>query len=240
MCPTTESEKKEISSVPYQSLIGALMWLAVTTRPDIAYAVSALSQYNTNFGKQHWIAAKRVLRYLKGTQTHCLRYKRSGQDLVGYADADWAANIDDRRSFTGFAFKFASAAISWESRKQRTVALSSTEAEYMALSDSSKEAVHLRSFLKEVLGLLKTTIIYNDNQGAGQLARNPVFHKRTKHVDIRHHFVRELVEEGTISVNYIPTTEMPADILTKGLGASKHNTCKTSLGIRQADQHLTN
>jgi len=88
----------------------------------------------------------------------------------------------------------------------------------MALSDSSKEAVHLRSFLKEVLGQLKTTIIYNYNQGAGQLARNPVFHKRTKHVDIRHHFVRELVEEGTISVNYIPTTEMPSDILTKGLG----------------------
>ncbi|KAH8280202.1 hypothetical protein KR054_009581, partial [Drosophila jambulina] len=143
--------------------------------------------------------------------------------------------IDDRRSFTGFAFKFASAAISWESRKQRTVVLSSTEADYMALSDSSKEAVHLRSFLTEVLGQLKTTVIHNDYQGAGQLARNPVFHKRTKHVDIRHHFIRELIEEGTISVNYILTTEMPADILTKGLGASKHNTCKTSLGIYPVD-----
>ncbi|XP_041564465.1 secreted RxLR effector protein 161-like [Drosophila elegans] len=240
MCPKTENEKEEVSSVPYQSLIGALMWLAVSTRPDIAFAVSALSQYNTNFGKQHWIAAKRVLRYLKGTQDYCLVYKRSGKDLVGYADADWAANIDDRRSFSGFAFKFAGAAISWECRKQRTVALSSTEAEYMALFDSSKEAVHLRSFLQEILGQLKTTIIYNDNQGAGQLTRNPVFHKRTKHVDIRHHFIRELVEEGTISVNYIPTTEMSADILTKGLSASKHNTCKTALGMRLVDQRLTN
>ncbi|KAH8357354.1 hypothetical protein KR200_003192, partial [Drosophila serrata] len=135
------------------------------------------------------------------------------------------------------AFMFANAAISWESRKQRTVALSSTEAEYMAVSDSSKEAVHLRSFLEEVLGQLSTTVIHNDNQGACQLTRNPVFHKRTKHVDIRHHFIRELVEEGTISVNYNPTTEMPADILTKELGASKHNTCKTLLGIHYVDQH---
>jgi len=110
----------------------------------------------------------------------------------------------------------------------------------MALSDSSKEGVHLRSFLQEVLGQLKTTITYNDNQEAGQLTRNAVFHKRTKHVDIRHNFIRELVEEGTISVSYIPTTEMPADILTKGLGASKHNTCKTTLGICLVEQRLTN
>ncbi|KAH8271482.1 hypothetical protein KR026_004277, partial [Drosophila bipectinata] len=177
-----------------------------STRPDIAFAVSALSQYNTNFGKQHWMAAKRVLRYLKGTQNHGLFYKRSGQNLVGYADADWAANIDDRRSFTGFAFKFASAAISWESKKQRTVALSSTEAEYKALSDSSKETVHLRSFLSEVLGQLKTTLY------SLYLLATPYNHKRTKHVDMRHHFIRELVEEGTISVNYISTTEMPGDL----------------------------
>jgi len=110
----------------------------------------------------------------------------------------------------------------------------------MALSDSSKEAVHLRSFLQEVLGQLKTTIVYNDNQGAGQLTRNPVSYKRNKHINIRHHFIRELVEEGTVSVNYIPTTEMPADILTKGLGASKHNTCKTALGKSPVDQRLTN
>jgi len=152
MCPKTKDEKEEVSKVPYQSSVGAIMWFAASTRPDIAFAVIALSQYNTNFGKQHWIAAKRVLRYLKGTQNYCLVYKRSSKDLIGYADADWAANIDDRRSFSGFAFKFTSAAISWEEADY-------TEAEYMALSDSPKEAVHLRSFLQEVLGQLKTTII---------------------------------------------------------------------------------
>lgn len=233
MCPKTPAEKEEVSKLPYQNLVGALMWLAVSTRPDIAHAVSLLSQYNTNYGQQHWVAAKRVLRYLKGTLNYGLVYRGTGESLAGYADADWASNIDDRRSFTGFAFVMANAAISWECRKQRTVALSSTEAEYMALSDSSKEAVHLRSFLGEVMGELQTTIIFNDNQGAGQLTRNPVFHKRTKHVDIRHHFIKELVEKGEVRINYIPTAEMPADVLTKGLATSKHERCVETLGMQK-------
>jgi hypothetical protein len=187
MCPKTEEEKKAVEMLPYQSLVGSLMYLAVSTRPDIAHAVSMLSQFNTNFGEQHWRAAKRVLRYLKNTENLGLMFKKSGQELVGYADADWGASIDDRRSYTGYVFNFANAAVSWESRKQRTVAMSSTEAEYMALSESTKEAIHLRRFLSEVLDQPSTTIIFNDNQGAGQLSKNHVFHNRTKHVDIRHH-----------------------------------------------------
>ncbi|KAH8241720.1 hypothetical protein KR032_007137 [Drosophila birchii] len=207
------------------------MYLAVCTRPDLAHAVSLLSQFNSNFNQQHWTAAKRVLRYLKLSENIGLTFKKTGKNLFGYADADWGSNIDDRRSYTGFAFMFANAAVSWESRKQRTVALSTTEAEYMAISDAAKEAVNLKLFLKETLGTQDVVVIFNDNQGAGELTRNPVFHNRTKHVDIRHHFIRELVENNEVVVKYIPTDKMRADVLTKGLCTTKHNECITGLGM---------
>jgi hypothetical protein len=231
MCPKTEEEQKAVEKLPYQSLVGSLMYLAVSTRPDIAHAVSMLSQFNTNFGEQHWRAAKRVLRYLKNTENLGLMFKKSGQELVGYADADWGSSVDDRRSYTGYVFNFANAAVSWESRKQRTVAMSSTEAEYMALSESTKEAILLRRFLFEVLDQPSTTIIFNDNQGAGQLSKNHMFHNRTKHVDIRHHFIREAVERGDIKVEYLPTDQMPADVLTKGLSSPEQNKCIHALGM---------
>jgi len=126
---------------------------------------------------------------------------------------------------------FANAAVSWESRKQRTVALSTTEADYMAISDAAKESVNLKLFLKETLGTQDVVAIFNDNQGAGDLTRIPVFHNRTKHVDIRHHFIRELVENNEVIVEYIPTEKMRADVLTKGLSTSKHNECIIGLGM---------
>jgi hypothetical protein len=104
MCPKTEDEKKAVEKLPYQSLVGSLMYLAVSTRPESAHAVNMLSQFNTNFGEQHWRAAKRVLRYLKNTENLGLMFNKSGQELVGYADADWGASIDDRRSYTGYVF----------------------------------------------------------------------------------------------------------------------------------------
>lgn len=232
MCPKSEEEMMEVQNLPYQNLIGSLMYLAVSTRPDIAHAVSVLSQFNTNYGKEHWIAAKRVLRYLKGTQHWELKFSKSEIGLEGFADADWGASIDDRRSYTGYIFKIADAAISWESRKQRTVALSSTEAEYMSISESSKEAINLKRFLVEILSLQGPVTIYNDNQGAGKLCKNPVFHNRTKHVDIRHHFVRETIERGDIKIEYLSTEEMPADLLTKALSTPKHNQCCKQMGLK--------
>lgn len=232
MCPVNEKEEQEANKLPYQNLIGSLMYLAVSTRPDIAHAVSVLSQFNSNFGEQHWAAAKRVLRYLKGTEKFALVFRKSGKVLTGYADADWGSSVDDRRSYTGYAFFLGNAAVSWKSRKQRTVALSTTEAEYMALADASKEATYLRRFLHEVLGKRQpTTTIYNDNQGAGMLCKNPIFHNRTKHVDIRHHFVRERIEEGDVDVKYMSTEEMPADVLTKALSFVKHENCIMKLGV---------
>ena len=150
MSADNEDDKNE--DFPYQNLIDSLMYLAVCTRPDISHIVSVLSQYNTNYCKAHWVAAKRMLRYLKGTMQLGLVFRKCDQSLEGYADADLGSNSDDRKSYTGFAFKYANASITWESRKQNVVALSSTEAEYMALSDSAKKAIYLKRFFLEILG----------------------------------------------------------------------------------------
>lgn len=156
---------------------------------------------------------------------------------MGYADADWGADIDQRRSFTGYVFKLANTPISWMSRKQKSVAMSSTEAEYVALSEAAKEAVHLSMFLLEIMGQQSATTIYNDNQGADSMARNPVFHGRAKHIakhiDLRYHFVRETIQKKRICVKYLPTEEMIADVLTKGLSTPKHQNCVRKMGMEQ-------
>ncbi|CAK9800955.1 Retrovirus-related Pol polyprotein from transposon TNT 1-94 [Anthophora plagiata] len=236
--PKTKDEIAELQKLPYRSLVGALMYLAVATRPDIAHAVSVLSRFNENYGKPHWNAAKRVLRYLKGTVEYGLVFERDKQDLTGFVDSDWANDMDDRVSYTGYIFKLAGAAISWESRKQKTIALSSTEAEYMALTEAAKEATYWKNFFAE-LGLRKGSegpiTVYCDNQGAQKLMRNPVFHARTKHIDIKHHYVREAHQNGIIDVEYLPTNEMPADILTKSLSGPSHKKLTWLLGIEQRD-----
>ena len=146
--------------------ISILMYPAVSTRPDIAFSVSYLSQFNDCFAKEHWLAAKRVLRYLRGSQDKGLVFKRNGSYLEGFADADWGSCPIDRRSYTGYVFRMNGAAVSWEARKQKTVALSSTEAEYMAMTETAKEAVCLRLFLRDIGFPVRRPIrIYGDNQG---------------------------------------------------------------------------
>lgn len=166
------------------------MYLAVATRPDLAYSVSFLSRFNQNPQKQHWLAAKHVLRYLRGTTNQSLYFQKTGKPILGYADSD----STDRRSHSGYFFVMANAAITWESKKQKTTTLSSTEAEYMSLTEATKEAVYLRSMMQE-LGItslkIDKIIIHCDNLGAQALMKNPVHHSRTKHIDIKYHFVRE-------------------------------------------------
>lgn len=216
---------------PYRSLIGSLMYLSVATRPDIAYAVNSLSQYNNCYREEHWNAAKRILRYLRGTLNCKLVYKKNGESLAGYVDADWGNCLEDRRSYSGYAFILGDGAISWEAKKQSTVAQSSVEAEYLALAEATKEAMYWRSFLTQI-GMLTTTVaIKSDSQGAQKLAQNPTHHSRTKHIDIRHHLVRDAVAEKLISVEYMPTEEMPADVLTKGVPGNKHALCARKLGL---------
>ena len=146
-----------------------------------------------------------------------------GSSLVGYADADWGGNSMDRKSYSGFIFFIGNCPVSWESRKQSCVALSSTEAEYVALSEASKEAVFLRNLLMEIgYSNGDAVVLHVDNQGAEKLATNPVYHKRTKHIDIRYHHVRDIVKNNEIVLKYCPTENMIADILTKNLAKIKH------------------
>lgn len=228
-----ESNDKE-SKPPFRELVGALMYLAVATRPDIAHAVSALSQFNSSFGQTHWTAAKHVLRYLKGTMNLGLTYRLSKSQLEGFVDADWASCLADRKSYMGYVFTLNGGAISWNSCKQRTVALSSTEVEYMGLSEITKEAIYLRGFLLE-LGFRgpETVNISNDNMGALKLSENPVYHARSKHIDGRHHFVRDSLKSGLMKLNYLPTEVMVADVLTRGLPAHKHRSCVKLLKLEE-------
>ncbi|XP_019888500.1 uncharacterized protein LOC109611240 [Ooceraea biroi] len=221
------------AQVSYRELIGSLMYLAQGTRPDIAHAVSSLSQWNTSFKKIHWTCAKRVLRYLKGTINHGLHYTKSGKNLIGYTDADWGSCSLDRRSYTGSVFLLANAAISWESRKQKTVALSSTEAEYAALSDAAREAIHLSRLLSEIDSpTLSKITLHNDNQAAAKLAVNPVFHSRSKHIDIKCHFIRQALVDHRMDLVYTCTEDMIADVLTKALSSEKHAFCFNGMGIK--------
>lgn len=174
------------------------------------------------------------MRYLKNTANHGIIYRKECKELNGFTDADWAGCPLDRRSYTGYAFTLSGAAVDWESRKQRTVALSSTEAEYMSLTEAAKEAMYLRKLLKEI-GIYEPNkiSISCDNRGAQLLAENAVYHSRSKHIDLRHHFVRDVLKDGLIELKYLRTEDMPADILTKGLPRGKHFRCMDLLGIRQ-------
>lgn len=223
--------EKCVIGFSYQKLLGCLMYLAVMTRPDIMYSVSYLSQFNTCYSVEHWNYAKRVLKYLKKTKMYCLKFSSQGESLKGFVDADWASDSLDRKSYTGFCFVMSGSAVSWQSRKQRVIALSSTEAEYVALSEACREAVYLRELLYELTGSLSTIRLNCDNQSALKMATNHQCHNRSKHVDVKHHFVRETVKSGKVEVNYLSTNEMPADLLTKGLGTVKHYKFMESLGI---------
>lgn len=224
---------KEVSEKPYRQLVEALMYLAVATRPDIAYAATYLGQFNHCHIKEHWVAAKRVLRYLRGTINHGLCFRYSKSPVTGYTDAEWGGCSYDRRSYTGYVFLISGAAISWKSQKQRTVALSSTEAEYMALSEATKESIYLQSVLVE-LGLVELSDVklFCDNRGAISLAENRVMHSRTEHIDIRYHLVRQGIREKKLRLNYLSTTNMTADVFTKALPKLKHAECTEDVGLR--------
>lgn len=235
-------EKSENSlcnkNIPYRQLIGNLMYLAVLTRPDIAYSVCYLSQFNNSYDETHWKHLKRILKYLKGTKNYGLVFSKDNSYIEGYVDADWGSDSNDRKSFSGFCFKLSGTVISFECRKQRNVALSSTEAEYISMSEASKEAIYLKRLLFEILGNSETITLYNDCQSAQKLILNPVYHRRSKHIDIRYHFLREAVANKFVKVDYLETAEMPADIFTKSLGSLKHKYFTKKLGILPVTKYL--
>lgn len=205
----------------YREAVGSLIYIMMGTRPDICWIVSKLSQYLSKPLQSHWVAVKQVLRYLKGSIDKELVYTKSddGLMLVGYSDADWASSVDDRRSTSGYCFSLTKSGplISWKSRKQPTVALSSCEAEYVALASAVQESLYLRQLMKDIdkKGHYDSVLLFEDNQGTIALANNPVNRQRSKHIDIKYHFIRSEVHRGRISLEYCPTTEMLADLMTK-------------------------
>lgn len=218
----------------YQSAIGSLLYLSVATRPDIAFAVSSAAKFSANPTKQHWTAVKRIMRYLRGTTNLGLAFfpQVSGK-CVGYCDADWGGDLDDRKSTSGYLFQVGGAAVSWRSKKQTCVALSTAEAEYVALASAAQEAVWMGQLTTE-LGIEPEAItIFEDNQSAISMTKNPQFHGRAKHIDLKYHFVRDQVSEGTVKLEYCPSKEMIADMLTKGLPKDQFVKLRQLAGLEQ-------
>lgn len=234
MSPKTEDEKQAMKNIPYREAIGSLLYASQGTRPDICHAVGVLSRFSNNPGQSHWVAVKRIFRYLKGTLDKKLHYCENSEsaNLHGFSDSDWANDKEDRRSTTGYIFCNSGGAVSWCSKKQQTVALSTTEAEYMALSSASQELLWLTQLREEILGNKFDPIeIFCDNRGCINLSTNRVLSPRVKHIDIRHHFLREKIEMGILKIQFIDTKNNIADIFTKSVPVAKLQESILKLGL---------
>ena len=232
--PRNEAEREYMSKVPYANAVGSLMYAMVCTRLDISQEVGVGSRYMHDPGKEHWQAVKWILRYILKTEDVGLIFeqdKLGGQYVVGYCDSDYAGDLDKRRSTTGYVFTLAKAPVSWKSTLQSTVALSTTEAEYMAVTEAVKEAIWLQGLLGDLGIEQKHVKVHCDSQSAIHLAKNQVYHARTKHIDVRYHFVREILEEGGVIIQKIQTTENPADMMTKVVTAVKFQHCLDLINI---------
>ena len=207
----------------YQRKVGSIMYNMIGTRPDIAYAVSQVSEFSANPNTTHLTAVQHILRYLKGTKHLSITYGGSDTNLQlqGYTDADFGGS-NDRRSTSGYVFVLGGGAISWCSKRQSTVALSTTEAEYMALTQATKEYIWLKTLWHELGRQSENQVIFVDNNSAIDLANNPEYHSRTKHIDVEYHFIREKVENKEVNIVYCPTDDMIADLLTKPLSKVRH------------------
>eukprot|EP00253_Pinus_taeda_P027844 PITA_27844 len=192
---SAQSSSPLVNETLFRQLVGSLIYLTAT-RPDISFAVSYISRFMSAPKADHWIAAKRVLRYVHGTSDYGLLYTRSFDPILsGYTDSDWAGSVDDRKSIAGYVFSLGSGAVTWTSKKQQAVAL------------------------------------LNRSRGVLKLAKNPVFHERTKHVETHCHYIRQLVEDRSVQLRYVPTKEKPADIFTKPLGPDKFVKFRGSIGV---------
>ena len=217
----------------FQQLIGSLLYVQIGTRPDIAFAVSRLAQYASNPSSQHLRLAKYVLTYLKGSADYKLRYDGAGgEGLFGYSDSSYGDQTDDYHSTSGFVFLLADAAIAWSSRKQKTIAQSTTHAEYMALADAANQAAWYRSFFVEIgYDVLDPIPLHGDNKGSVDLALNPVTGRRSKHIPIKFHVVREYVQDGLVDLVRTTTKDMLADGFTKPQSRAHLSEFVTGLGL---------
>jgi hypothetical protein len=235
MSPQTPEEVQFMQNVPYLSAIGSLQYLATMTRPDIAYTVSYLARFNSNPGPNHWAAVKHLLRYCKGTLDYKLTYggEANSNSFTTYSDSAHGDCKDTGRSTSGYVTMFAGGAIGWSSKVQGIVTLSTTEAEYVSAVEAGKEIYWMRNILREFgYQVSGPSILYVDNQSAISVSKNPEHHGRMKHLDLRYYWLRDAVENGYITPNYIPTAKQIADLLTKPLAAPKVQFCRDGMGIK--------
>ncbi|CAL2276928.1 unnamed protein product [Prunus armeniaca] len=219
----------------YRKIVGSLLYLTAT-KPDIMFSASVLARFIHNPSKMHYGAAKRVLRYIQGTIDYGIEYVTGKSALlVGYCDSDWSGSQEDMKSTSGYAFSFGSGAFSWASVKQHSVALSTAEVEYVSAAEATSQAIWLR-FVLEDFGEEQTTatIVFCDNTSAIEMAKNPVFHQRSKHIKRKFHFIREAIQEGVIELLYCKGDEQIADIFTKALPKDRFSYLRSMLGVKSA------
>ncbi|KAL7083944.1 hypothetical protein ACP275_14G193700 [Erythranthe tilingii] len=215
----------------YRSMIGSLLYLT-SSRPDICYSVGVCARYQSNPKECHLSAVKRIIRYVSGTIDFGIWYSMdTNTTLAGFSDADWAGDADDRKSTTGGCFYLGNNLVSWYSKKQNSISLSTAESEYIAAGSCCAQLLWMKQMVCDY-GISQDLLhIYCDNMSAINISKNPVQHSRTKHIEIRYHFIRNLVEEGSVSLEYVTTEKQLADIFTKPLDAHRFDSLRNSLGI---------
>ena len=235
MSPKTPAEEHRMRGIPYASAIGSIMYAMLCTRPDVAFALSMASRYQSCPGEGHWTAVKNILKYLRRTREYCLTYGGDEELVVrAYTDASFQTDQDDQKSQSGYVFCLNGGAVSWKSSKQDTTADSTAESEYIAAAEAAKEAVWIKSFMME-LGVVPSSLepirLYCDNNAAIAQAKEPRSHNKSKHVLRKYHLLREIVERGDVAVSRVATEENVADPLTKGLPQQKHDKHVRGLGL---------
>ena len=237
---TSDEKGEAVDSTMFKSMVGGLRYL-LHTRPDISFSVGVVSRYIKRPTKMHLEAVKRIMRYVKGTIHFGLVYSEDSKNNVlnGFCDSDLAGHLDDRRSTSGMVFYLNESAITWVSQKQRCVALSSCEAEFMAATAAACQAIWLRNILSQISSeFVGPVVIFIDNRSAIDLAKNPVFHGRSKHIDVCYHFIRECVERGEVILKHVSSNEQRADIMTKALIKNKFEDMRKLLGVKNLIGHV--
>jgi hypothetical protein len=230
--PASVAEHAIMHDVPYCEAVGTLNWAALTTRPNIMFTVTTVAHFTANPGPAHWDAIKCIYRYLAGTCNLWLSYGETRRALEGYADVD-GSMAKNRHAITGYAFLIDGSAVLWSSKWQEIILLSMTESEYMAVMHGMKEVLWLCSLLSKAFGsLTATTTLFSDNQAVIALTWDHQYHMRMKHIDVHYHFIRWVIEEGSLYLIYCPMDDMVANMLTKALPSAKVKHFTTGLGLR--------
>lgn len=221
-------------NVPYRQAVG-LMYIALWSRPDILYAVNIASQHIENVTKEAWNIVKRILKYLKGTIRLEIIFEvnNNWQSVNAYSDADFANDLNSRKSTTGYVIKLGNYPVIWKSKKQAVVSLSTTESEFLAACETVKEIIWLRRLICEIVeSKCEKPVLHVDNQSAIRLIKNPEFHQRTKHIDVKYCFIRENYNQGCFELKYVKSEEQLADILTKPLSKMKFASLRNNIGVK--------